>query len=151
MKSVLDYMGADHDRLDGILKDFNAIKRVDIDRAKSLFLNFKNGLQRHIVWEEEILFPIFEDKTGMYETGPTAVMREEHIQIRAYLNEIYLKLTPGSVEVIEHLEREFLEVLGSHNQKEEMVLYPWIDRQSNELELEAAFEKIENLPVERYS
>ncbi|HLF34190.1 MAG TPA: hemerythrin domain-containing protein [Cyclobacteriaceae bacterium] len=151
MKNVLEYMGNDHDRLDNILAEFRKTWSSDQDKAKSLFFDFKIGLQRHIVWEEEILFPIFEDKTGMNESGPTAVMRMEHRQIKDFLEEIYVKITSGKTDEIESLVRKLLEVLVSHNQKEEMVLYPWIDRQANDEEIEEVFEKIENLPLERYN
>ena len=61
---------------------------VDIERAESIFLFFKSELERHIIWEEDILFPVFERKTGIKDGGPTSVMRIEHIQIKNHLQEI---------------------------------------------------------------
>jgi len=44
------------------------------------------------VWEEELLFPMWEEKTGMIEDGPTPVMRFEHDQIKQLLDTIHQKV-----------------------------------------------------------
>ena len=77
-QSVSIYYGQDHDRLDDLFTKHQQLKRTDFAKAKEYFKEFKFGLQRHIVWEEDILFPLFEEKTGMRGGGPTAVMRMEH-------------------------------------------------------------------------
>lgn len=51
--NILEFMGKDHNRLDGIFKEFRTVKNKDYSRAKGLFHEFKIGIQRHIVWEEE--------------------------------------------------------------------------------------------------
>ena len=67
------------------MSNSSAFKKLKdrIMRGKECFEKFKFGLHRHIAWEEEILFPLFEEKTGMTDGGPTFVMREEHRQIKA--------------------------------------------------------------------
>jgi len=70
-------MSVDHDRLDEIFEGFKKLKDDDIDAAGKLFLEFKTGLLQHINWEEDILFPVFEQKTGIHDTGPTAIMRRK--------------------------------------------------------------------------
>ncbi len=82
--------------------------RID---SKEAFKEFKIGLQQHIVWEEELLFPMWEEKTGMVEDGPTPVMRFEHSQIRQYLDAIYQKV----------------ESRNPDTDREEQALYPAID------------------------
>jgi iron-sulfur cluster repair protein YtfE (RIC family) len=150
MKTILQFMGEDHDRLDAIFKEFSEAKRSDARRAKSFFHEFKTGLQRHIVWEEEILFPLFESKTGMENDGPTAVMREEHKQIRGFLERIHENLQSDSAST-EDAENGLIGVLTDHNNKEEGILYPWIDQSVSEEEKAEVFAKIENLPPEKYS
>lgn len=142
-------MGEDHDRLELILKEFRSIKNTDISKARQLFHDFKIGLQRHIVWEEEILFPIFENKTGMHDSGPTAIMRLEHRKIKDFLEKIHDKIVKGDIKV-ESLENGLIEVLTDHNNKEEDILYPWIDNSVSEKEREEAFTKMKNLPPEKY-
>ena len=88
MTTILEFMSEDHDRLDNKIKKYSTEKLVDIERAESIFLSFKSELERHIIWEEDILFPVFERKTGIKDGGPTSVMRIEHIQIKKYLQEI---------------------------------------------------------------
>ncbi len=126
MTSISEFMGQDHDRLDGIFREFQSIKKSDIGKAKTLFTEFKTGLQRHIGWEEEILFPIFEETNGIREGGPTQVMRMEHRQIGDCLERIFTLVSKGSVET-DGIEFELLDVLSLHNNKEEGILYPWID------------------------
>ena len=62
---VMDFMAQDHDRLDAIFRQFQSRKTAGLSDAEKLFSEFKTGLEKHIVWEEEILFPLFEDPTGM--------------------------------------------------------------------------------------
>jgi len=144
METVLGFMGDDHDRLDSIFRGFRK------NKAKSLFHEFKIGLQRHIVWEEEILFPLFENKTGMHDIGPTAVMRAEHRQIKGFLEEIHTKIANGDTDTSD-LEDQLVEILAEHNSKEEDILYPWIDNSVSEKERKEAFEKMKNLPPEKYN
>ncbi len=141
MQSVKDFMEADHDRLDGIFTDFQQTKEKDMQTAKELFEKFKAGLERHIYWEEEILFPVFEEKTGQKNQGPTFVMRQEHTQIRGYLNQIKNKLENGNIET-EYEEKGMLNVLKIHNEKEEKILYPWIDQTFTEQDIKNFFDQV---------
>lgn len=147
-KTILDFMGEDHDRLDGIFKEFSNAENFARDKAKSLFHNFKIGLQRHIVWEEEILFPLFEDKTGTRESGPTAVMRMEHREIKDFLEKIHDNLNNNALT--DDLRDGLISVLTGHNDKEEGILYPWIDDSTSQEEKEEMFVKMKNLPPEKY-
>ena len=63
--TITDYYAKDHDRLDGLFKSYQQFKRSDFPKAKEAFVGFKFGLQRHIIWEEDILFPLFEKKMGL--------------------------------------------------------------------------------------
>ena len=78
----------DHDRLDALFT-FQQLKRTDFAKAKDAFVEFKHGLQRHIVWEEDVLFPKWEENSGMAEGGPTQVMRTEHQMIGQCLEAIH--------------------------------------------------------------
>ncbi len=129
-------MSHDHDRLDALFEEFRQTKTQDLPRARRLFDEFRSGLERHIVWEEDILFPAFEARTGMHEAGPTVVMRMEHRQIRELLAEIAQALEAGRTDT-DTLEQDLLQVLGVHNSKEEGILYPWIDRELSDDERQA--------------
>ena len=125
-QSVSEFMGKDHDRLDGLYQSFKIIKQEDLKKAQAVFVEFRSGLERHIGWEEEILFPSFEGRTGMFEAGPTVVMRYEHKQIKDYLKQIQDQIDKENNQT-EDLEKSLMNVLTTHNYKEEAILYPWID------------------------
>ncbi len=139
----------DHDRLDQLLETYRQLKRVDFAKAKQAFREFKFGLQRHIIAEETILFPLFEDKSGLRDRGPTVVMRAEHREIGRRLEALHDKVRRQDVNS-EREEEELLQALFVHNQKEENVLYPAIDRLTTAEEKAAAFRKMEELPEEAY-
>ncbi len=143
MKTILSFMADDHDRLDNLFNEFRNIKNSDIAKAKELFREFKSGLERHIVWEEDILFPMFENKTGLSNTGPTAVMRMEHRKIKDYLEKIHNHIAIGNA-TINDLEDELIGTLSVHNNKEENILYPWIDDSVTQSEKEEALAKMED-------
>ncbi|MDT8318977.1 MAG: hemerythrin domain-containing protein [Xanthomonadales bacterium] len=135
--SIQSYYSEDHDRLDELFGRFQSLKASDLQNAAGIFKEFRAGLERHIDWEEEILFPTFEDKTG-HRSGPTEVMRHEHRQIREILDAIDDKLARGDDDTV-HEEKGLLAVLEPHNQKEEGILYPMIDRVTNAEEREMIF------------
>lgn len=145
---ISEYFEKDHDRLDGLFINFQEWKRKDYPKAREFFRDFKFGLQRHIVWEEEILFPLFEQKTGMTQ-GPTFVMRMEHRQIHELLEALHTKVKAGDPESGNE-EKALLEVLSNHNVKEESVLYPGIDSLSNEADVTRVFNEMNAIPADRY-
>ncbi len=138
MTTISEFMCLDHDRLDNLFGDYKAPNLTDINGALGLFLDFEAGLQMHIIWEEDILFPIFEQETGMHDSGPTAVMRMEHRHIKKFLGQIGEKLRTGELSGIDQAEIELLDILDSHNRKEENILYPAIDNLTTEREKEQA-------------
>lgn len=148
-EGITSYFEKDHDRLDSLFKEFQRLKYVDFLEAKKNFIAFKFGLQRHIIWEEEVLFPLFEKKTGMSNAGPTFVMRLEHKDIGKILEEIHTKVKEADPRS-EHQEELLISTLKLHNMKEENVLYPAIDQCTTKMEIEEVFEKINSIPEERY-
>jgi hemerythrin-like domain-containing protein len=139
----------DHDRLDRLFAEFRRLKRADFDRAKEHFKEFVFGLQRHIVWEEQVLFPRFEQKTGLSQTGPTAVMRSEHRQIAERLEALHQKVLARDPES-DPEEEALLGALSLHNQKEENVLYPALDRLLSAEEVAAVLDDVAEVPEEAY-
>src|SRR4051812_13811228 len=81
--SLNDVLAEDHRRLDGLLERFQECKPKDSARAKELLARFVSGLHRHLRWEEAILFPLFEHKSG--QAGLTRTLLAEHQEIRERL------------------------------------------------------------------
>ena len=148
-KTITAFYEQDHDRLDELFKTFQQLKQTDFPKAKEAFKAFKIGLQRHIVWEEDLLFPLWEKETGISEGGATSVMRAEHRQIEQQLESIHRKVAEQNPESDQD-EQALLSLLGSHNMKEERVLYPGIDRVTSPGERETVFQNMRNIPEERY-
>jgi iron-sulfur cluster repair protein YtfE (RIC family) len=148
-QSIQSEFAADHDRLDALFADFTNRKRSDFTRAKESFKAFKFGLQRHIVWEEDVLFPLFERKTGLSDGGPTHVMRAEHRRIGECLEAIHEKVKAQNPDS-EKEEWALLEALSAHNEKEETVLYPALDRLLSDDEKTSAFAAMEKVPEAAY-
>lgn len=148
-KTISVFFEQDHDRLDELFKTFQQLKRSDFVKAKDAFNEFKVGLQRHIVWEEDLLFPLWEKKTGRFEEGPTVVMRGEHRQIKQQLEAIHGKVAEQNPDSDKE-EQALLDLLGSHNRKEERALYPAIDQVASAEERETVFRNMKNIPEERY-
>jgi len=144
-KTISDYFAKDHDRLDGLFKQFQKYRKVDLTKAKPFFRDFKQGLERHIVWEEELLFPLFEVKTGIKDSGPIACMRLEHTEIKEALLKIHAKVARQD-PATEAEEVALLSVLSGHNEKEESVLYPLLDRALDLIEKDRIFKNIQNSP-----
>ncbi len=149
-KTITAFYEQDHDRLDKLFKTFQRLKRSDFSKAKEAFMEFKYGLQRHIVWEEDVLFPLWEKETGITEGGATSVMRAEHRQIGPHLEAIHRKVADQSLDSDQE-EQALLNLLGSHNMKEERVLYPGINRVTSAKVRETVFQNMKNISEERYN
>ena len=139
----------DHDRLDALFGTFQEQKRNDFAKAKEAFVAFKFGLQRHIVWEEDVLFPKWEENSGMAEGGPTQVMRTEHRMIGDCLEAIHQKVQAQDPESDRDAQR-LLDILKSHNMKEERILYPSIDQVISDQERAELYQAMKDIPEERY-
>ncbi|NOT96157.1 MAG: hemerythrin domain-containing protein [Nitrospira sp.] len=148
-RTISSMFDEDHDRLDELFKSFHQLKRTDPAKAQQAFVDFKTGLQRHMVWEEDVLFPLWEKKTGMTEGGPTFVMRQEHREIMEGLDAIDRKVQAQNPESDQE-EQAFMDLLERHNMTEEEVLYAAIDRAMSMDERETVFQAMNNIPEARY-
>lgn len=147
-QTIATFYKKDHDRLDDLFKTFQTVKRSDFPKAKEAFKDFKVGLQRHIVWEEELLFPMWEEKTGMVEDGPTPMMRFEHDQIKQLLDAIHQKVETQNLDTDQD-EQALSNLLSSHNRKEERALYPAIDNVISQDERARVFSDMKTIPEDR--
>jgi uncharacterized protein (DUF2249 family)/hemerythrin-like domain-containing protein len=144
LREVTEALAWDHDRLDALeAAAFVAVYGGDGATATKLYAEFACGLERHIGFEEDVLFPVFERKAGLDSTcGPTAVMRQEHAEIRFLLHAIGQSIGRPATD-LEPLRRRFHDVIGEHNEKEEAILYPGTDRMLTPEESDAVVRQIQ--------
>jgi iron-sulfur cluster repair protein YtfE (RIC family) len=145
---IKTFMTADHKRLDKMLEEFQRLKKTDPTVARTLFHEFKIGIDRHFAWEEEILFPMIESRTGLHMPGPATITRAAHQQIKKLLEEIYDQVV-NKGKWAEELENRLVEMLLSHGKEEEKILYPWIEQSLGQAEREEALDKIEHPCAEK--
>lgn len=115
----------DHDEIDAILK---AVDFADSMTALARFREFDRRLERHIVWEESILFPAAGRAAPPLEHGPIALMNQEHVHIRAAKMEALQALEAGDCGRAKSCVKVMLSILEPHNMKEEHILYPACDQ-----------------------
>jgi len=127
-RTVTEFLQTDHRRLDAIFERFQqAIKQNRWETASKDFRELSTGLKRHIKIEEEILFPVFEEKTGMFNGGPTAVMRMEHTEIKDLLDKVLASTDAREASKAVDGYNALILILADHNMKEEHILYPESD------------------------
>lgn len=128
MTNVQDFMTADHRRSDeSFLAVESAVAAGDWATAARSWEAFQAILRHHFAMEEEVLFPAFEAQTGSA-GGPTAVMREDHGQIRAILDGLAARLEGADAAGFAGLAETLMIMTQQHNMKEEQVLYPMADQ-----------------------
>jgi regulator of cell morphogenesis and NO signaling len=143
---IVKYYGDDHHRLDALFGRFRTLKLTARDEASKSLAEFRAGLLQHIRWEEDILFPLFEERTGIRGNGPTAVMRAEHALIKEYLEQLFRKISIQDTTTTDE-EESLVKTLHLHNLKEESVLYPSLDRLLDPAALAEVYAAMEKKPL----
>lgn len=124
-ETISGFFEKDHDEIDAILAraDFR-----DAAAALPILKEFDYRLERHIIWEETVLFPAAARAEPALAQGPIPVMLHEHIAIRAAKARALECLRKGDGLCALTRIQEMLVILAAHNAKEESVLYPSCDR-----------------------
>lgn len=128
MTTILDFLGSDHRACDDLFAaaEENVAQR-NWDLGGTLFDQFYKAMERHFAMEEDVLFPAFEAKTGNA-MGPTQVMRMEHAQMRALMDDMKAAVAAGNSTDYLGLSETLNMLVQQHNLKEENMLYPMADR-----------------------
>lgn len=117
-----------HKHCDELFADAeDLVRRGEWQKSAAQFARFRGELEAHFESEEQTLFPALESATGM-SGGPTQVMRYEHQQMRALLDDIAEAMTARQGEAAAALADTLLVMMQQHNLKEEHILYPMCDR-----------------------
>jgi len=104
-----------------------SVLKGDWPAAAAAFERFSAQMKAHFEAEENILFPAFEEATGMSQ-GPTRVMAMEHRQMNSLLAQLGTACAARDREGFEGTAETLLVLMQQHNMKEENILYPMCDQ-----------------------
>jgi len=128
MQLINDYMTRHHKECDAVLARADEAAAASdwaaLERDAGTFLR---EIERHIGIEENLLFPAFEDRTGM-SSGPTATMRMEHEQMRGMFAQMRAAIQARDAQQYLGASETLLILLQQHNVKEESMMYPMLDQ-----------------------
>ena len=128
MDTISGYLGTHHRRCDQLCIDAEKSVAAELwDRADGLFHEFCAALEQHFAMEEDVLFVAFEKAIRSTE-GPTCVMRDEHNKIRSVIFMLHDALTRRARNAFLGHADTLNIMIEQHNQLEESVFYPMIDR-----------------------
>ena len=128
MKTLLEHMQTHHGRCDQFYADGeNFLLDEKIEEGLESIKSFLNEMERHFQMEETVLFPNFEEISGMRQ-GPTQVMRMEHQQMRNVLARMSEAVSSGDREEILEVGKTMMILMQQHNVKEEGILYPMAEQ-----------------------
>ena len=129
MDTLSRYLTDDHLRCDALLhRTQQYVRAACWPDAQLAMQAFRDALERHLLIEEQIVFPAFEFALGRHAMSPTAAMRAEHLRIRAVVQRLADAVDAVNTDdFVTHAEVLLLTMHG-HSEKEEGVLYPMLER-----------------------
>ena len=126
--NIKQFMAQDHRDCDLLFaKAENAATKDDWAAASQAFNAFFQAMERHFGVEEQVLFPAFEEETGVL-TGPTEMMRMEHDQMRTLFAEMKDAMKQQNSDDYLGAAETLLIMMQQHNMKEEQILYNMMDQ-----------------------
>ena len=143
--TVADLLEEDHRRLDALGAEMCQLAESAPARAFVAARMLDSGLRRHFRIEEDVLFPMYDERSGLEKTGPTTIMRREHEAMGVYLARVTdaaerLLGAEGrrdAAAALRSAHRGLADVLSEHNAKEERAVFPFLDKTSRARDREA--------------
>ena len=122
MSNIKEYLSNDHSRCDELFAKMEDAVADSIQTAQQAYEDFAEATERHFQMEERVMFPEFEQKTGMV-AGPTEMMRQEHTQMRNLIKEMGLAIEAKDKDKFFGNSETIMILMQQHNMKEEQMLY----------------------------
>jgi len=127
METISSFLTQDHRACDEEFANMeNSVASGDWIDANSKLVKFSTDLLHHFDMEEKVMFPAFENKTGMTQ-GPTAMMRMEHDQMRGLLEDLKADVNATNKDHFFGVSESLMMLMQQHNMKEEQMLYAMAD------------------------
>jgi len=127
MNTIASFLTADHRACDEEFANLeNAVVSGNWEESQVQLNKFIRELLHHFDMEEKVMFPTFEDVTGMTQ-GPTMIMKMEHDQMRQLLNALQEDLEKKDKRHFFGVSESLMMLMQQHNMKEEQMLYSMAD------------------------
>ena len=128
MARITDTMASDHRRCDLLFAEAEAsVSDSNWEEGSKQFNEFHAAMEHHFSMEENVLFPSFEEASGMT-MGPTQMMRMEHKQMRQLFSDMAQAVEKQDKDGYLGLSETLMMIMQQHNMKQEKMLYPMTDR-----------------------
>ena len=122
MSTIQEYLTNDHRKCDEIFAKMEEQAGSSLESARELAEEFVADMEHHFQMEERVMFPEFEQKTGMTQ-GPTEMMRQEHTQMRSLFTQLIKSIDEKNSDRFFGTSETLMILLQQHNMKEEQMLY----------------------------
>lgn len=133
--------------LEGAQKQINLPEGPESATMNELLDFFVNFVDRcHHTKEEKYLFPKLEERGIPRDGGPIGVMLSEHDQGRKLVSNMKQELSPAKVDALKEDLLRYVQLLRSHINKENEILFVMADKtltEAEQQELSKAFAKVE--------
>lgn len=142
MTTISEFLTADHLHGDELFAAaVQAAERRNWAGCHERLDAFHKALTHHMGIEEQVLFPAFEEATGI-SAGPTRVMRYEHQEMLELLDNLAAAVTARDATRFRVAAEALNAIMTSHSAKEENMLYPMCDQVLPELDGEKLSEMV---------
>ena len=129
MGKISEFMTRDHRRCDVLMAEAEAAAEDnDWGKTEQLTRKYVEAMEHHFTMEEQVLFPAFEEQTGIIQ-GPTMIMKSEHRQMRGLMSQLQHAMERRDESEYLDTSETLLIMMQQHNMKEEGMLYPMSDEQ----------------------
>ena len=132
-------MNSDHDAIDQLIVSLNGKSEYH----DLILRELKKRFNRHFLWEEQVLFPEFENNAGVFGKEIVSILKHEHQQIQNLLNE-NIKIDKASMPKTVNTLSELIEILRMHKEKEQDIFYPWFEKNLKEHEMDQLVKRLKN-------
>ncbi len=123
MADIKSFLTNDHRECDELFAQMEQkASKGTLADAVSMYKAFSDATEHHFQMEEKVMFPEFEQKTGMVQ-GPTEMMRQEHQQMRSLMKQMGEAIENEDKNKFFGLTETMMIMLQQHNMKEEQMLY----------------------------
>lgn len=127
METISSFLTTDHRACDEEFANLeNTVAKENWEESQKQLEKFTTDLLHHFDMEEKVMFPVFEEVTGMTQ-GPTMIMRMEHAQMRAILEDLKSDIEKKDKNHFFGVSESLMMLMQQHNMKEEQMLYKMAD------------------------